>query len=79
MAKRRRKNEPLPTIWNVPDELWELIVPILDTYDPRAPTGRPRVRPSMASSIVCAAVFSGTNSQASSAMAVRFIARFSSG
>jgi len=45
MAKRKRQVEPLPTIWNIPDELWELIVPILDVYDPRAATGRPRTDP----------------------------------
>jgi len=45
MARRTRKDEPLPTIWNVPDELWELIAPILDAYDPRAATGRPRTDP----------------------------------
>lgn len=45
MATRKRKVEPLPTIWHVPDELWELIVPILDVYDPRAATGRPRTDP----------------------------------
>lgn len=45
MAKRKRKVEPLPTIWHVPDELWELIVPILDAYIPRAATGRPRTDP----------------------------------
>ena len=45
MAKRRRKDEPLPTIWHVPDELWELIKPLIDTYDPRAVTGRPRTDP----------------------------------
>jgi len=32
----------LPTIWTVPDELWERIVPILERRYPRARTGRPR-------------------------------------
>lgn len=45
MAKRRRMQMALPTIWNVPDELWELIQPILDELDPPAVTGRPRVDP----------------------------------
>lgn len=45
MAKRRRMHLELPTIWNVPDELWELIQPILDELDPVAATGRPRVDP----------------------------------
>ncbi|MCW5967038.1 MAG: IS5 family transposase [Blastocatellales bacterium] len=30
------------TIWEVPDELWEIIKILLDEYDPPASTGRPR-------------------------------------
>jgi len=33
---------PLPTIWEVPDELWERIEPLLARRYPRAATGRPR-------------------------------------
>jgi putative transposase len=33
---------PLPTIWELPDDLWEEIEPILECFYPRAPTGRPR-------------------------------------
>lgn len=33
---------PLPTIWELPDELWERIEPILLSHYPPAPTGRPR-------------------------------------
>jgi putative transposase len=33
---------PLPTIWEVPDELWGRIEPILEARYPPAPTGRPR-------------------------------------
>jgi putative transposase len=33
---------PLPTIWELPDELWERIEPILERRYPPAPTGRPR-------------------------------------
>lgn len=33
---------PLPTIWEVPDDLWEEIQPILDCFYPPALTGRPR-------------------------------------
>ena len=37
------EENPLPTIWRVPDELWEKIEPILAEYDPPKKTGRPRV------------------------------------
>ena len=33
---------PLPTIWSLPDELWERIEPILARHYPPAATGRPR-------------------------------------
>jgi transposase len=33
---------PLPTIWELPDELWERIESILDRRYPPAGTGRPR-------------------------------------
>lgn len=33
---------PLPTIWELPDELWERICPILERRYPAAATGRPR-------------------------------------
>ena len=42
----RAKNDtaqPLATIWEVPDELWERFEPILLKRYPPAPTGRPRV------------------------------------
>lgn len=45
MARRKRPVHVLPTIWKVPDELWELIQPILARYDPPARTGRPRGDP----------------------------------
>ncbi len=34
--------KPLPTIWAIPDELWERIEPILARRYPPAATGRPR-------------------------------------
>jgi putative transposase len=43
MARRTRKVKPLPTIWRVPDGLWEQITPVLDELDPKKPTGRPRI------------------------------------
>jgi putative transposase len=37
------EREPLPTIWEMPDDAWERIEAILlDAYPP-APTGRPRI------------------------------------
>jgi putative transposase len=42
MARRKREVRPLPTIWEVNDELWNIINPILEELDPPAPTGRPR-------------------------------------
>ncbi len=32
----------LPTIWNAPDPLWEVIEKVLAVYDPPNPMGRPR-------------------------------------
>lgn len=42
MARRKRTVKPLPTIWEVNDELWSIIQVILDELDPPAGTGRPR-------------------------------------
>lgn len=37
---RQRQAKPLPTIWEIPDELWERIEPILDAFWARKTTGR---------------------------------------
>jgi transposase len=37
------EQEPIPTIWRTPDELWETIEPILEEHDPPKSTGRPRI------------------------------------
>ena len=42
MARSKRRYQPLPTIWEVDDELWSIIQEILDELDAPAPTGRPR-------------------------------------
>ena len=43
MARRKQKVvKPLPTIWEVSDELWNIFQSILDDLDPPAKTGRPR-------------------------------------
>jgi putative transposase len=43
MAGRKRTVKPLPTIWHVPDELWQQIEPLLNALDPPAKTGRKRI------------------------------------
>ena len=44
MARRKRQVKPLPTIWEVSDELWAIIEPILNQRDPpRATPGRGRI------------------------------------
>jgi putative transposase len=43
MARTKKAVKPLATIWRVPDELWELIEPILSKLDPPASTGRHRM------------------------------------
>jgi len=45
MAKRKRTSKVLPTIWHVPDALWERIEPVLNELDPPAKTGRHRIAP----------------------------------
>ena len=42
MARSTRRYKPLPTIWEVDDELWSIVQNILDQDDPPASTGRPR-------------------------------------
>ena len=42
MARQKKQVKPLPTIWEVSDELWKIICEILDELDPPAATGRPR-------------------------------------
>jgi transposase len=43
MANGNTPADSLPTIWEVPDDLWELIQDVLDRYDPPKPTGRHRI------------------------------------
>ena len=43
MVRQKRKVKPLPTIWEVDDELWKIIQPILIELDPPSWTGRDRV------------------------------------
>lgn len=42
MARRKSQVKTLPTIWEVNDELWDIVRSILDELDPPAGTGRPR-------------------------------------
>jgi len=44
MARRKSRTKPLETIWEVSDELWAIIEPIMNQLDPpRATPGRPRI------------------------------------
>ena len=38
--RSKPKSKPLGTIWEVPDDLWEKILPILREFWPKKPTGR---------------------------------------
>ena len=43
MARTRRRSKPLPTIWEVSDELWVIFQSLLDELDPPPQAiGRPR-------------------------------------
>lgn len=42
-AEHKSQEKPLPTIWRVPQELWEKIEPILKEHDPPKSTGRSRI------------------------------------
>ena len=37
------KSKRMPTLWEVPDALWQRIQPILEADDPARPTGRKKV------------------------------------
>src|SRR3954447_4333478 len=41
MGRKKTGRKPLGTIWEVPDELWRRIEPILKRFWPRKATGRP--------------------------------------
>jgi len=45
MAKKAKKAKTLPTIWQVPDQLWNKIQPTIQKHDPPKPAGRKRVEP----------------------------------
>jgi len=42
MARQKRTVKPLATIWEVSDELWKILEPILTQFDPPSWTGRTR-------------------------------------
>src|SRR3954470_9249656 len=39
-TKRKPKFTPLPTLWEIPDAMWQKIEPILREFWPQKPTGR---------------------------------------
>ena len=45
MGKNGKESKRLPTIWHVPDELWDKIRPIINQHDPPKHTGRKRIDP----------------------------------
>ena len=45
MGKKKKEIKPLPTIWEVPDEMWERIEPVIAQMDPPKKTGRKRADP----------------------------------
>ena len=42
MGRKRKEVGPLPTVWNVPDEVWETVSELIGKYDPPKATGRKR-------------------------------------
>ena len=45
MGRGQQPRPPLETIWEVSDDLWDLIEPILHEHDPAKPRGRTRIAP----------------------------------
>jgi transposase len=43
MTAASDKSKPLPTIWRVPDDLWEVFEELILTHDPPKTTGRKRI------------------------------------
>ena len=43
MGRKKREVKPLPTIWEVGDDLWKTIETVVSELDPPAETGRPRI------------------------------------
>ena len=76
------KQETLETIWEVPDELWERIEPIIMEEDPPKARGRKRSDPrQMLNGIIfgCAAGANGTDCRKSLGTTAPFIAPFNGG
>ena len=76
------KQETLETIWEVPDELWERIEPIILEEDPPKPGAASALthdRCSTASSSGCAAGANGTDCRKSLGTTAPFIAPFNGG
>jgi putative transposase len=43
MVSEERTDEPLPTIWCVPDDLWMILEALIREHDPPKRTGRKRI------------------------------------
>ena len=44
MGRPKKHRPPLPSVWRVPDDLWELVRPVLAECDPPPRMGRKRVQ-----------------------------------
>ena len=45
MSEKSQKIKPLPTIWEVSDELWEKFAELIAAHDPATKRGRSRIDP----------------------------------
>lgn len=42
MARPKPEHQPMPTIWEIPDDMWPTLQTILDEHDPAKPKGHRR-------------------------------------
>jgi putative transposase len=47
-TKGRKQAAEQPTIWRVPDDVWEVVGPVIAQFDPPKATGRKRIDPRLA-------------------------------
>jgi hypothetical protein len=69
--RKKRNVKPLPTIWHVPEELWNTIEPIIKKFDPPRHTGRSRIDPHGAMDAIIFRMRSGLEYMAPAAFAAK--------